>query len=303
MSSRSGGDPRTPGRGGDSRPPHGRLFVVATPIGNLADITLRAIRVLGDVDVIAAEDTRTTRKLLSHHGIRTPLVSYHEHNESVRTPELLARIEAGESVALVSEAGTPSISDPGYRLVDACIAAGVAVEPVPGASAILAAVVVSGLPSDAFVFEGFLPRRGAERRKRLSELASERRTLVVFEAPHRLDATLTDMAELLGDRRAALCRELTKLHEEVRRESLSALAAGVRRAPVKGELVLVVEGAVEAEPDLDAALEEALGRVRAGESVREATRGVAQERGVPRRALYDRVLEQRRTSAEPEGDE
>jgi 16S rRNA (cytidine1402-2'-O)-methyltransferase len=279
----------------------GRLFVVATPIGNLADITLRAIRVLGDVDVIAAEDTRTTRKLLSHHGIRTPLVSYHEHNESVRTPELLARLENGESVALVSEAGTPSISDPGYRLVDACIAADVAVEPLPGASAILAAVVVSGLPSDAFVFEGFLPRRGAERRKRLADLASERRTLVVFEAPHRLDATLTDMLELLGDRRAALCRELTKLHEEVRRETLSALAAGIRRAPVKGELVLVIEGAVEAEPDLDAARGEALARIAAGESVREATRGVAQERGVPRRALYDRVLEHRRTTAHGSG--
>jgi 16S rRNA (cytidine1402-2'-O)-methyltransferase len=282
----------------------GRLFVVATPIGNLADITLRAIRVLGDVDVIAAEDTRTTRKLLSHHGIRTPLVSYHEHNESVRTPELLARLEGGESVALVSEAGTPSISDPGYRLVDACIAAGVPVEPVPGASAILAAIVVSGLPSDAFVFEGFLPRRGAERRKRLADLASERRTLVVFEAPHRLDATLTDMVALLGDRRAALCRELTKLHEEIRRESLSALAAGVRRAPVKGELVLVIEGAVEAEPDLDAALDEALARIANGDSVREATRAVAQERGVPRRALYDRVLEHRRASGEENrGDE
>jgi 16S rRNA (cytidine1402-2'-O)-methyltransferase len=272
----------------------GRLFVVATPIGNLADITLRAVRVLGDVDVIAAEDTRTTRKLLSHHGIRTPLVSYHEHNESVRTAELLARIEAGSSVALVSEAGTPSISDPGYRLVEACIGAGVAVEPVPGPSALLAAVVVSGLPSDAFVFEGFLPRRASERRKRLAGLATDRRTLVLFEAPHRLDATLTDMVELLGgDRRAALCRELTKLHEEVRRESLSELAASVRTTPVKGELVLVIEGAVDAEPDLDAAVDEALVRLGAGESVREATRAVAQERGVPRRALYDRVLERR----------
>jgi 16S rRNA (cytidine1402-2'-O)-methyltransferase len=277
----------------------GRLFVVATPIGNLADITLRAIRSLSDVDVIAAEDTRTTRKLLAHHGIRTPLVSYHEHNEKVRTPELLARIEGGESVALVSEAGTPSISDPGYRLVEACIAAGVAVEPIPGPSALLAALVVSGLPSDAFVFEGFLPRRGAERRKRLADLASERRTLVIFEAPHRLDATLTDMVELLGgERRAALCRELTKLHEEVRRESLSELAASVRTKPVKGELVLVIDGAVDAEPDLDAAVAEALARVTAGESVREATRAVAQERGVPRRPLYDRVLQQRTRSGD-----
>jgi 16S rRNA (cytidine1402-2'-O)-methyltransferase len=272
----------------------GRLYVVATPIGNLADITLRALRVLGDVDVIAAEDTRTTRKLLSHHGIRTPLVSYHEHNERVRTPELLGRLTDGANVAVVSEAGTPSISDPGYRLIEACIGAGVLVEPVPGASAVLAAVVVSGLPSDAFVFEGFLPRRATERRRRLQELAPERRTLVVFEAPHRVDACLQDMLDVLGDRRAALCRELTKLHEEVMRESLSKLAASVRRKPVKGELVLVVEGAIDPEPDVDAAVEEALERIASGESVREATRAVAEERGVPRRALYDRVLDRRK---------
>ena len=201
----------------------GRLYVVATPIGNLADITLRALRVLGEVDVIAAEDTRTTRKLLAHHGIRTPLVSYHDHNEAVRTPELLARMEQGERVALVSEAGTPSISDPGYRLVSESIRADIAVEPVPGASALLAAVVVSGLPADAFVFEGFLPRRRAERRRRLSSLAAEPRTLVFFEAPHRLDHSLTDLLEVLGDRQVALCRELTKLYEEVIRGSLSEL--------------------------------------------------------------------------------
>ncbi len=182
------------GRGGRLTAAIGRLFVVATPIGNLADITLRALRVLEEVDVVAAEDTRTTRKLLSHHGIGTTLVSYHEHNEAVRTPELLDRIQRGESVALVSEAGTPSISDPGYRLITAAIAGGVHVEPVPGPSALLAAVVVSGLPSDAFVFEGFLPRRAGERRRRLEELAAERRTLVFFEAPHRLDKTLADMA-------------------------------------------------------------------------------------------------------------
>ncbi len=270
------------------------MYVVATPIGNLADITLRAIRVLTDVDVIAAEDTRTTRKLLSHHGIGTPLVSYHEHNEAVRTPELLERLVRGESVAVVSEAGTPSISDPGYRLVEAAIEAGVAVEPVPGASAVLAALVVSGLPTDAFVFEGFLPRRAGERKRRLGSLADERRTIVVFESPHRVDACLADMVEVLGDRRAALCRELTKLHEEVRRDRLSALLGSVKRSPVKGEIVIVVEGAPEAVPDLDAATAEVLERTRDGESVREATRGVADLRGVPRRALYDRVLEERK---------
>ncbi len=275
----------------------GRLFVVATPIGNLADITLRAIRVLGDVDLIAAEDTRTTRKLLAHHGIRTPLVSYHEHNEMVRTPELLGRLKKGESIALVSEAGTPSISDPGYRLVEGAIAEGVDVEPVPGASAVLAAIVVSGLSSDSFVFDGFLPRRATERRRRLQELASEKRTLVIFEAPHRVDASLADMLAVLGDRRAALCRELTKLHEEVRRDTLSNLVASVEARPVKGELVLVIEGAAQTKPDVDAALAETLARIEGGESVREATRAVAEQRGVPRRALYDRVLATRKGNA------
>ncbi len=275
----------------------GRLYVVATPIGNLADITLRALRVLGEVDVIAAEDTRTTKKLLSHHGITTPLVSYHEHNETVRTPELLERLRAGDAVAVVSEAGTPSISDPGYRLVEAAIDADIAVEPIPGASAVLAALVVSGLPTDAFVFEGFLPRRAGERKRRLESLADERRTLVVFESPHRVDATLADMASVLGERRAALCRELTKLHEEVRRATLSELGAGVSRTPVKGALVIGGEGAPEAGPDLAAALAEALERTEAGESVREATRAVAEQRGVPRRALYDRVLQSRKGSS------
>ena len=278
------------------RAPPGRLFVVATPIGNLADITLRAIRVLGDVDVIAAEDTRTTRKLLAHHNIQTPLISYHEHNEALRTPELLGRLQAGESVAIVSEAGTPSISDPGYRLIDASIAAQVPVEPVPGPSAILAALVVSGLPSDAFVFEGFLPRRAGERRRRLAELAAEQRTLVLFEAPHRVDSSLQDMLDALGDRRAALCRELTKLHEEVRRGPLSDLVGSLQRSPVKGELVIVVEGAPAAVPDVDAAVDEVMERTRKGESVREATRSVAVQRGVSRRALYDRVLQEKKST-------
>jgi 16S rRNA (cytidine1402-2'-O)-methyltransferase len=275
--------------GGTGRVP-GRLSVVATPIGNLSDITLRALRVLSEASLIAAEDTRTTRKLLTQHAIRTPLVAYHEHNEAVRTPELLARLEAGDHVALVSESGTPSISDPGYRLVRAAIDAGVAVEPVPGPSAILAALVVSGLATDAFVFEGFLPRRGGERRRRLRALAPDRRTLVVFEAPHRVDATVADMLAELGDRRVALCRELTKMHEEVRRSSLSELASSLRRRPVKGEIVLVVEGATDAEPDVDGAVAEVLERVRGGSSVSEATRAIAAERGVPRRPLYDRVL-------------
>ena len=278
---------------GSARVRAGRLYVVATPIGNLSDVTLRAIRVLGDADVIAAEDTRTTRKLLTQHGIRTPLVAYHEHNEAVRTPELLGRLTSGETVALVSESGTPSISDPGYRLVHGAIEARIAVEPVPGPSAILAALVVSGLPTDAFVFEGFLPRRAGERRRRLDALASEPRTLVLFEAPHRLDATVADMLEALGDRRVALCRELTKMHEEVRRSTLSELAASIRRRPAKGEIVLVLEGAREAADDIEGAVAEVLERTQAGASMREATRSVAAERGVSRRALYDRVLKVR----------
>lgn len=272
----------------------GILYVVATPIGNLADVTLRALRVLGDVDVIAAEDTRTARKLLTHHGVRTPLVSYHAHNEAQRTEELLERLRSSERVAIISEAGTPSISDPGHRLVRAAIEARVRVESVPGASAVLAALVVSGLPTDAFVFEGFLPRRGKDRRERLETLSGEPRTLVFFESPHRIDACLADLADVLGDREAALCRELTKMHEEVRRGTLPELVEGLSRDPVKGEIVLVVAGAAEAAaPDLAAAIEEVLERIEGGESMRDATSAVASDRGVPRRALYDRVLEER----------
>lgn len=283
--------PRQPGAAG-------RLYVVATPIGNMADITLRAVRVMGEVDVVAAEDTRTARKLLTHHGVRTQLVSYHAHNEQQRTPELLARMQSGDSVAIVSEAGTPSISDPGYRLVQAAIDAGIDVEPIPGPSALLAALVVSGLPTDAFVFDGFLPRRGAERRRRLEALRDEPRTLVFFEAPHRLDACIGDVLDVLGDRPAALCRELTKMHEEVRRGSLSEIVAGIGRDPVRGEIVLVVSGLQDAAtPDIDGAVDEVLSRTTTGESMREATRVVAAERGVPRRALYDRVLVRRREKA------
>lgn len=268
----------------------GRLYVVATPIGNLADITLRAVRVLGEVDVVAAEDTRTTRKLLTHHDVHTPLVSYHRHNEDERTSQLLERLRAGESVALVSEAGTPSISDPGHRLVEAAIADGIPVEALPGPSALLTALVVSGLPTEGFVFDGFLPRRSSDRRRRLEAVAEEPRTLVLFEAPHRLDACLADVLDVLGDRQIAMCRELTKLHEEIRRGRVSEIIDGLKRYPVKGEIVLVVEGAEPAEPDLGAATDEAVERVDAGESVRDAVRAVSTARGVSRRALYDRVL-------------
>lgn len=267
-----------------------RLYIVATPIGNLADITLRAVRILSDVEVIAAEDTRTAKRLLTHHGVSTPLVSYYEHNAEVRVPELIARLADGESVALISEAGTPSISDPGYRLVGAAIEAGIIVEPIPGASALLAALVVSGLPTDAFVFEGFLPRKAGERKRHLEAMASEHRTLVFFEAPHRVDACLSALLEVLGDRQIALCRELTKMHEEVRRGSISEVVAAVRKHPVKGEIVLVVAGATPVEPDFEAAVQQAVDRVAGGASVRDAATEVATEFSVSRRALYDRVI-------------
>lgn len=275
----------------------GRLYVVSTPIGNLADITLRALRALSEVDVIAAEDTRSARKLLTHHGVGKPLVSYHRDNERVRTNELLRRLEAGEQIAIISEAGTPSISDPGYRLILAAIEGGIPVEPIPGPSALLAALVVSGLPSDTFVFEGFLPRRAAERRRRLESMADEQRTLVFFEAPHRVDACLADLVSVLGDRPAALCRELTKLHEEVRRGTLAELQASLVREPVKGEIVLVVSGRTLRSftgPEIDEAAGDVETRAAGEMSVRDAVEAVAAERGISRRALYDRVLELRK---------
>jgi len=192
----------------------GILYIVATPIGNLEDITLRALRVLKEVDMIAAEDTRHTQILLSHHDIHTPLTSYHEHNEKTKSQELVTRLARGQNVALVSDAGTPAISDPGFRLVVRAIRAGVRIIPVPGASALTAVLSASGLPTDRFVFEGFLPARKTQRRERLQTLRDETRTLIFFEAPHRLKDTLGDIRELLGNREAVLAREVSKIHEE-----------------------------------------------------------------------------------------
>ncbi|HVE91560.1 MAG TPA: 16S rRNA (cytidine(1402)-2'-O)-methyltransferase [Actinomycetota bacterium] len=276
----------------------GRLYVVATPIGNLADITLRALTVLSSVDVIAAEDTRTTRRLLVHHGVEAKLVSYTEHNSDSRTPELLGRMKEGESVALVSEAGTPTLFDPGLRLTRACIDQGIPVEPVPGASALLAALVVSGLPIESFAFEGFLPRRQGERRRRLESLAADVRTLVFFESPHRVEASVADMLLSLGDRRCALCRELTKVHEEVRRGLLSEVLESLRLDPARGEIVVIVSGAAPAEPDLESAAASALEMHRSGTSLSDAARQTSERTGVPRRALYHRVLRLRDEDAQ-----
>jgi len=221
----------------------GRLFIVSTPIGNLEDITLRAKRVLGEVDLVAAEDTRRTGRLLAHLGLRKPMVSYHDFNKEKRTPELISRLLRGEDVALVSDAGTPGISDPAYYLVVRAVEEGIEVVPVPGPTAFVAALVVSGLPTDRFTFEGFLPHRASRRRKRLEELKGETRTMIFYESPHRISETLKDILEVLGDRRASLSRELTKRHEETRRGRIGELLESCRLRPPKGELVLVVEGA------------------------------------------------------------
>ncbi len=266
------------------------LYLVATPIGNLRDITLRALETLAAADVIACEDSRVTRKLTEHYAIATPLTPYHEHNAAEARPKLLAHLAAGKSVALVSDAGTPLISDPGYKLVRAASEAGHAVIAVPGASAVLTALGVAGLPTDRFFFEGFLPPKQAARQKRIVALAAVPASLVLFESGPRLAATLADLAAGLGERAAAICRELTKLHEEIRRGSLEALAAHYASGgEIRGEIVIVVAPPVENETsadDVDDLLRRALTRV----SVKDAVGEVALATGRPRREIYQRAL-------------
>ncbi len=266
------------------------LHIVATPIGNLGDITLRALATLAGADVIACEDTRVTRKLLDRYAIATPLTPYHDHNAAAARPKLLRRLADGEAVALVSDAGTPLVSDPGYKLVRAAQDAGHAVTALPGASAPLVALAVAGLPTDQFFFAGFLPPKEAARRARIAELARIPATLVLFETAPRIAATLADLAAGLGQREAALCRELTKLHEEVRRGDLAALAQDCAAAELRGEIVLVVAPPAEQEPpsagDTDALLRQALARL----SLKDAVGEVASATGLPRRELYQRAL-------------
>ena len=268
----------------------GGLYLVATPIGNLADISLRALEVLAGCDVIACEDTRVTRKLTERYGIATPLTPYHEHNAAEARPKLLARLARGEAVALVSDAGTPLISDPGYKLVRAAQEAGHAVTAIPGASSVLAALGVAGLPTDRFFFEGFLPAKQAARRKRIAALANIPATLVLFESGPRLAEALADLADGLGARAAAICRELTKLHEEVRRGELGGLARDYAQgAETRGEIVIVVEPPQEAAlpaADVDELLRQALART----SLKDAVGEVALASGRPRREVYQRAL-------------
>jgi 16S rRNA (cytidine1402-2'-O)-methyltransferase len=268
----------------------GTLWIVGTPIGNLGDIGTRAREVLGEVDLVAAEDTRRTGRLLQGFGIRKKMLSLYDANEAERVDRILAILREGSSVALVSDAGMPLVSDPGYRLVAACVAEGIEVGVVPGPSAVLAALVVSGLPTDRFTFEGFAPRRPGERAKRLQALREDPRTIVLFEAPGRVQTLLRDALVVLGDRRAALCRELTKRHEEVRRGRISELLGGLAHDP-KGEVVLVIEGAREAGPvDLDTCVAEARELVAEGMRAREAARAVAERHGAGVNEVYRALL-------------
>ncbi len=271
------------------------LYLVPTPIGNLEDITLRALRVLREVRLIAAEDTRTTRKLLAHYEISTPLTSYHEHNKLAKLDAIFAALDEGD-VALVSDAGTPGVSDPGYELVQAALARGITVVPLPGASAAIAALVASGLPTDRFLFVGFLPRKDKALRDALAELKNERATLIAYESPHRLADTLEAVREVLGDRPVAVARELTKLFEEVRRGPASEVLAHYRANPPKGEITLVIGGATDdaaaGQPWTADRVRAALSdRLAAGESRKDAARAVAEAAGWNRRDVYNLDLE------------
>ena len=289
----AGGRPRRYAPAGDAIETSkavGGLYLVATPIGNLSDISLRALELLAAADVIACEDTRVTRKLTERYGITTRLTAYHEHNAAEARPKILARLQQGQAVALVSDAGTPLISDPGYKLVRAACEAGFTVTALPGASAVLAALSLAGLPTDRFFFEGFLPPKQAGRQKRIAVLAAIPATLVLFESGPRLAAALADLAEGLGARAATICRELTKLHEEIRRGDLESLARDYAAGhETRGEIVIVVAPPADDDAnadDVDDLLRRALARV----SVKDAVGEVALATGRPRREVYQRAL-------------
>lgn len=275
----------------------GTLYLVATPIGNLADITHRALQILKDVDLIACEDTRHTHKLLQHYGIDTKTVSYHEHNEQQRTPQLVDQLKRGSDIAVVSDAGTPSISDPGFRLVRAAIENDVPVVPVPGPSAVISALIAAGLPTDEFFFAGFLPSRSHARRTRLSELRAVPGTLIFYEAPHRLAATLKDAYEILGEREAAVARELTKLHEEIKRGRLSELSSHFEDGDkARGEIVILIDRTVIGETNVKtkssvAALVDRF--EQDGMDHRAALKKAARELGLSRAEAYRRLMAER----------
>lgn len=271
------------------------LHIVSTPIGNLRDISFRALATLAGADAILAEDTRVTKTLLAHYGITTPLMAYHEHNAELMRPRVMARLEAGGRLAIVSDAGTPLVSDPGYKLVESVVAAGIAITGVPGPSAVLAALVLAGLPTDRFFFEGFLPPRTAARRGRLHELATIPGTLVFFESPRRVAEMLADAAAVYGPRKAAVARELTKFYENVRRGQLDelALAYGQEDAP-RGEVVVLIGPPLASEAESTSAgdiIDDKLRAALAGMSLKEAVAQVTAATGQPRRKVYARALE------------
>src|SRR6202035_5273045 len=274
-------------------------------IGNLEDITVRAIRILREADVIACEDTRHTQKLLQHYGIRKDMVSYHEHNELTRSPELVIELEQGAKVALVSDAGTPGISDPGHRLVTLCLRHQIPVVPIPGPSALLASLAASGLPNEEFLFVGFLPARTGERRRALERLRIEDRTIILYEAPHRITECVADAREVLGNRTACLAREVTKLHEEFRRGKLSELFPSFKDRPAKGEITLLIgaEDPADARTPADSMqslaerVEELIHQAKLDR--KEALKLAAKERGLTRREAYDKLV----TAREPENSD
>jgi 16S rRNA (cytidine1402-2'-O)-methyltransferase len=286
-------------------PSKGTLYVVATPIGNMDDITLRALNVLEQVDLIAAEDTRHTGKLLKYHNIKSHQVSYHEHNEKERTPLLIERIESGSSIALVSNAGTPTVSDPGYMLLQSAVEKGIRVIPIPGASAVVAALSISGMPTDSFIFIGFCAKKKAKRLKQLQELANEKRTLIFYEGPGRILAFMKELTDVMGDRYGVLCREMTKLHEEFLRGRLSELIDSLSHRPaVKGECTLLVKGCEEnkevSKDVIRAELIEALGNKRG--KISEASRIIAQKYGLSKNKVYDEALRLKKKSSKLKGN-
>lgn len=292
--------PKPPARYSPSQLSAGRLYVVGTPIGNLEDITLRALNTIKLSDLIACEDTRRTQKLLNHYEIRTPTISYHEHNEMTRAPELVLEMEQGSVISLVSDAGTPVLSDPGFRLVHLAIRHKVPVIPVPGPSALVAALTAAGLPMNEFIFAGFLPPKRSARRKALSALSGFERTIVFYEAPHRIIESLRDIGDILGEREAAIAREVTKIHEEFLRGSVTEIRDHLKKEPVKGELTVILgPGAVQREIARgDTSIHEEVQRLKAEEGLdeRSALKVIARARGISRSEAYRQLQLEKQSS-------
>ena len=271
----------------------GKLYLVSTPIGNLGDITYRSVKVLGDVDFIAAEDTRVSLKLLNHLEIKKPMISYYEHNKKFSGEKIIARLQSGESCALITDAGTPAISDPGEDIVRLCAQAGIDVVPVPGACAAVSALSASGLPTQRFCFEGFLSRSRKSRYEHLQDIAHESRTMIFYEAPHKLMKTLEDMLNVLGDREISLCREITKLHEQILRTTIKGAVEYFTKTPPKGEFVLVIAGEKKSAEKLgrDAAVEIVMAYRNKGHSLKQAAKMAEQETGCTKNELYAMIID------------